>query len=196
LITQAELESGKPAPGTSKATPSVTAAMSSRFLNRGVPSSREPNVRPHFKVSQRVRARNINPAGHTRLPRYARGKVGIVERDHGVYDFPDTVAHFQGESGSMSTRCASQRASYGVRPPRRGNPFTWICGTTTLSQPDPTLYPSNDAERLAALPRLPPDPGGPSSLSPGRRRPSRRRSDCPNKGISRGKNGHPYLSPS
>ncbi|MBV8907036.1 MAG: nitrile hydratase subunit beta [Acidobacteriia bacterium] len=96
LITQAELENGKPEPGSPKATPALTAVMSSRFLNRGVPSSNEPSVRPLFKAGQRVRARNINPMGHTRLPRYARGKVGFVERDHGVYDIPDTVAHFQG----------------------------------------------------------------------------------------------------
>jgi nitrile hydratase len=48
-------------------------------------------------VGQRVRARNINPAGHTRLPRYARGKAGVVVRDHGVFVFPDTNAHFLGE---------------------------------------------------------------------------------------------------
>ena len=49
------------------------------------------------QVGQRVRARNINPLGHTRLPRYVRGKTGVVRRDHGVYTFPDTNAHFQGE---------------------------------------------------------------------------------------------------
>ena len=54
-------------------------------------------VAPTFRVGQRVRARNINPAGHTRLPRYARGKAGTVERDHGVFVFPDTNAHFLGE---------------------------------------------------------------------------------------------------
>ena len=52
---------------------------------------------PRFKVGERVRARNINPTGHTQLPRYARGKAGIVERDHGVFVFPDTNAHFLGE---------------------------------------------------------------------------------------------------
>jgi nitrile hydratase len=45
-----------------------------------------------------VRARNLNPTGHTRLPRYARGKVGVVERDHGTHVFPDTNAHGLGES--------------------------------------------------------------------------------------------------
>ena len=97
LITQAELESGKPEPGSPKATPRLTAAMSSRFLGRGIPSSRDPRVWPLFSVGQRVRARNLNPPGHTRLPRYARGRIGTVDRDHGVYVFPDTMAHFQGE---------------------------------------------------------------------------------------------------
>ena len=97
LITQAELESGKPEPGSPKATPPLTAGMSSRFLSRGIPSSRAPRVRPLFRVGQRVRARNLNPPGHTRLPRYARGKIGTIDRDHGVYVFPDTMAHFRGE---------------------------------------------------------------------------------------------------
>jgi len=48
-------------------------------------------------VGQAVRARNINPVGHTRLPRYARGKTGQIVRDHGVYVFPDTNAQFRGE---------------------------------------------------------------------------------------------------
>src|SRR5438309_2208110 len=37
-------------------------------------------------------ARNDHPLGHTRLPRYARGKHGVVDRDHGVFIFPDTHA--------------------------------------------------------------------------------------------------------
>jgi len=45
-----------------------------------------------------VRTRNMNPAGHTRLPRYARGKVGAIGRDHGVYTFPDSNAHFGGQN--------------------------------------------------------------------------------------------------
>ena len=39
----------------------------------------------------------MNLTGHTRLPRYARGKVGAIRRDHGVYTFPDTNAYFQGQ---------------------------------------------------------------------------------------------------
>ena len=42
-------------------------------------------------------ARNINPVSHTRLPQYVRGKHGTVERDHGVFVFPDTNAVLKGE---------------------------------------------------------------------------------------------------
>jgi nitrile hydratase beta subunit len=96
LVTSAELESGKPADSNRKSPP-LTAAMSDRFVSRGIASAQDPKVAPHFKVGQRVRARLINPVGHTRLPRYARGKMGTVARDHGVYLFPDTNAHFLGE---------------------------------------------------------------------------------------------------
>jgi nitrile hydratase len=48
-------------------------------------------------VDQRVRARNINPPTHTRLPRYARGKLGVVEWDRGIFVFPDSNAQGLGE---------------------------------------------------------------------------------------------------
>jgi len=97
LVTPKELETCEPDPGSAKATPALTAAVAAQRLGRGIPSSHDPKVPPHFKVGRRVRARNMNPTGHTRLPRYARGKLGIIARDHGVYLFPDTNAHFQGE---------------------------------------------------------------------------------------------------
>ncbi len=66
-------------------------------LNRALPSSHDPGVPALFEVGQHVRARNIHPVGHTRLPRYARGKLGEIDRDHGVYSFPDTDAHGLGD---------------------------------------------------------------------------------------------------
>jgi nitrile hydratase len=97
FVTREEVASGTAAPSTAKAVPALSSATPSRWMSRGVPSSRDPNVRPLFSVGQRVRTRNIHPVGHTRLPRYARGKTGVIERDHGVYVFPDTNAHFKGE---------------------------------------------------------------------------------------------------
>lgn len=97
LVSKKEIESGKADTGSPKANPALGLATSDRWLSRGIASSHDPKVRPLFKVHQRVRARNINPTGHTRLPRYARGKIGVIVRDHGVYLFPDSNAHFQGE---------------------------------------------------------------------------------------------------
>ncbi len=54
-------------------------------------------VAPRFRTGDRVLVRTFNPVTHTRLPRYARGKRGIVVSDHGVFVFPDTAAHHQGE---------------------------------------------------------------------------------------------------
>jgi len=96
LVTRAEIESGKPAPGSSKVKPPVTAANVEAALIRAS-ARRTAVVPPRFAVGQHVRARNINPVGHTRLPRYARAKSGVIDRDHGVFLFPDTSAHFLGE---------------------------------------------------------------------------------------------------
>ncbi len=54
-------------------------------------------VTPRFKIGDRVLLRNINPSSHTRMPRYIRGKRGVIELDHGVFVFPDTYALEQGE---------------------------------------------------------------------------------------------------
>lgn len=52
--------------------------------------------RARFAKGDRIRARNLNPSGHTRLPRYVRGKCGVIARDWGVFDFADTNAHHAG----------------------------------------------------------------------------------------------------
>ena len=57
----------------------------------------EKRIKPKFKAGQKVRARNLNPVGHTRLPRYVRGKLGVIHHDHGIFVFPDTNASGQGE---------------------------------------------------------------------------------------------------
>src|SRR6185436_10875019 len=90
LVTRAEVDNGKPARGSRKATPPLTADKVLMLVANGVPATRNTAAAARFRVGQRVRARNINPTGHTRLPRYARGKLGTVERDHGVFVFPDT----------------------------------------------------------------------------------------------------------
>jgi nitrile hydratase len=97
MFTEEELRTGRAAPGSPRLAPALDAARAAATPVRGIRSAVEPGVEPRFRVGQRVRTRNLNPTGHTRLPRYARAKQGTIVRDHGVYDFPDTVAHDLGE---------------------------------------------------------------------------------------------------
>ncbi len=97
MITRDEVASGKPAAGTTKAAHAFSAAEVVKIVATGFPRTREVPATAHFRAGQRVRARNLNPVGHTRLPRYARGRLGTIERDYGVFVFPDTDAHALGE---------------------------------------------------------------------------------------------------
>ncbi len=69
---------------------------------------RQPgDIQPQFSIGTRVQARNIHPAGHTRLPRYARGKRGTVANFYGIYDLQDA---------ELPTRCTTrQQPLYSVR---------------------------------------------------------------------------------
>ncbi len=91
------LRAGAPTGGVAKATPRLRPEAVRPALSTRGGYDREVNTTPLFKPGDRVRARNLNPAGHTRLPRYVRGRVGIVERHNGAHVFPDSNAHGGGE---------------------------------------------------------------------------------------------------
>ncbi|WP_158818298.1 nitrile hydratase subunit beta [Methylocapsa sp. S129] len=97
LITRDELRLGKalaaPAPVKRVLRRDEVAAA----LARGTPCNRPAASPAAFKPGDGVRTRNINPAGHTRLPRYTRAKKGVVERVHAAFVFPDANAHGGGE---------------------------------------------------------------------------------------------------
>jgi nitrile hydratase len=59
---------------------------------------REPQAPARFHPGDRVRTKNIHPATHTRLPRYARDKIGVIERNNGCQIFPDSVAANLGDN--------------------------------------------------------------------------------------------------
>jgi len=68
-----------------------------------------------FTLGVRVRVRNMHPKTHTRLPRYVRGHVGVVERLHGAHVFPDSTALGQGESPQwLYTVCFDGPELWGV----------------------------------------------------------------------------------
>jgi len=60
-----------------------------------------PLPAPRFAAGDGVVARNAHPVGHTRLPRYARGKRGVIHRLRGPQTFPDTNAHGLGTQPQM-----------------------------------------------------------------------------------------------
>jgi nitrile hydratase beta subunit len=90
-----------------------TAADIDRVLTRGS-FGRPASAPARFKPGARVRAKNINPLTHTRLPRYVRGHIGVVERVHGCHVFPDTVAVGKGEQPQwLYTVCFDARELWG-----------------------------------------------------------------------------------
>jgi len=96
LLTRAEIENGHTAEGSTKSVPALSVADVPAFMRRILPM-RKDDVAPRFQIGQHVRARNINPVTHTRLPRYVRGKAGTIERDRGVATLPDTNVYGLGE---------------------------------------------------------------------------------------------------
>jgi nitrile hydratase beta subunit len=84
-------DAARPGPGD----PADVERMRARVTAR--PSFERNGPAPRFAVGDRVVTRNFHPAGHTRLPRYARGKHGVIHRASGTFVFPDTNAHGLGE---------------------------------------------------------------------------------------------------
>jgi nitrile hydratase len=78
--------------------PVLTADMVEGLVKTGASCRVDADVKAKFKQGDKVIARNINPPTHTRLPRYVRGKRGVIALDHGVFAFPDTSAHGKGET--------------------------------------------------------------------------------------------------
>jgi nitrile hydratase beta subunit len=66
-------------------------------IRTGNSTLRESRAQPRFRVGDVVRTRVINPTGHTRLPRYARGRRATIVAYHGAHVLPDTNAHGLGE---------------------------------------------------------------------------------------------------
>ncbi len=77
---------GEPQPGA------LRAADVPKLLRNRRGARLDDPVPPRFKPGDRVVARSLNPPGHTRLPRYIRGRRGAIDRDHGVFIFPDSNA--------------------------------------------------------------------------------------------------------
>ena len=92
MLTRRELETGIAEGGNTKGRKVLRADAVRATIAGGYPSTSTAPATAKFHTGERVRARNINPIGHTRLPRYARGRQGTIARDHGVFVFNDSLA--------------------------------------------------------------------------------------------------------
>jgi nitrile hydratase subunit beta len=95
FASAAELEAGH-ARGPGKALPRKLTLDLVPGLSRST-FYRQQQGPQRFQPGDRVRTKNIHPATHTRLPRYARGKLGTVESCHGCHMYPDSVAIDHGD---------------------------------------------------------------------------------------------------
>ncbi|MCX7350706.1 MAG: nitrile hydratase subunit beta, partial [Alphaproteobacteria bacterium] len=96
LVTAMEEEKGRMAVPAKPVKRVAKAEMIPAILASGGPASRPSNRRQGFSIGDKIRTRTINPEGHTRLPRYARGKPGEIITVHGTHVFPDSNAHGHG----------------------------------------------------------------------------------------------------
>lgn len=94
LVSESELREGR-AVGDPVPTrrPPLAADRVLDVMFAGSPYHREPASEPKFRPGQDVVTLNDHPTGHTRLPRYARGRFGRIEAVRGVFAYPDALAH-------------------------------------------------------------------------------------------------------
>jgi nitrile hydratase len=94
IVTAEELEAGRSLRQDGGwVLPAFPKAAAEYVMNNPIPSRLEVDVAARFRPGDAIVTRNHHGPNHTRLPRYARGKRGVVEEDHGVFAFPDAIAH-------------------------------------------------------------------------------------------------------
>jgi nitrile hydratase beta subunit len=89
-------------------------------LARGAPTARQSNSPARYALGQWVRTSTAAPQHHTRLPAYARGKRGVIERVHGAHVFADTHARGLGEQPQwLYTVALDEKELWGGNSPRQ-----------------------------------------------------------------------------
>jgi len=97
MLDVVELREGKALTPPREVPNKLLAADVARVLARGAPYDRPATAPAAFAFGDTIRAKVMNPTTHTRLPRYARGKIGVIEAVRGAFVFPDSNAHGGGE---------------------------------------------------------------------------------------------------
>jgi nitrile hydratase beta subunit len=94
ILTKEEIETGRSIRGEGGSKlPAVPKEMIEYAFANPLPANVDIEITPKFKSGDQIVAKNIHPLHHTRLPRFIRGRQGIVEKDHGVFLLADTNAY-------------------------------------------------------------------------------------------------------
>lgn len=97
LVSDQEIASGKSISPAKHLSKIATAALIPAILTKGGPSNRPSDQLAKFKIGDAIRTRNINIETHTRLPGYARDKLGHIEALHGTHVFADSSSQRKGD---------------------------------------------------------------------------------------------------
>jgi nitrile hydratase beta subunit len=100
LLSEAELAAGTPLEPAKPRRRILTAEMVPQIPlgGGGMPTVRRIDTAARFSIGDTAVTRNLHPKGHTRLPAYARGKRGVIEKVHGAHVFADAHAAGLGEA--------------------------------------------------------------------------------------------------
>jgi nitrile hydratase beta subunit len=97
LATQAEIDAGRSLGPPAAVPRAIKADEVSAVLAKGSSYERPASTPALYQIGDKIRAKVMNPVGHTRLPRYVRGRIGTIARLHGVHVFPDANSRGKGE---------------------------------------------------------------------------------------------------
>jgi nitrile hydratase len=128
LVTLDELKEGKAAAGTVPRSDAPGPQVADPYAHTEY--RRDIDAPPHFEIGDHVRTGNPHPRGHTRLPRYARDKIGRVHLHHGAHVLPDANAHGNGECPThLYTVAFTARALWGPEASAKDKVFLdiWEC---------------------------------------------------------------------
>jgi nitrile hydratase beta subunit len=97
LVTADEVSAGRSFEPPAPVKRVLAAGDVETVLASGASAARAPQAPARFRLGEQVRTRNVHPRGHTREPRYLRGRLGEIVKVHGAHIFPDSRAHGLGE---------------------------------------------------------------------------------------------------
>jgi nitrile hydratase len=93
FATPGEMARGHSSGDGAPPAPPLPKEMALYAIYNRIPSNVDVPVAPRFRAGDEILTKNAHSLRHTRLPRYARGRRGRIEQDHGIFLLPDTNAH-------------------------------------------------------------------------------------------------------